>query len=646
MEQTRLAALTDHVEEVLQAAVPAQTFRRERLRSAIDACGVLDRSVLSLGLILGAAASLEEERVRSFLTRLPGAFNDRVLRALDRVSETLLMITDRDLEVSGTVVASLLVQRSLPRDLVSRDRVLRPLLQMVETEYQERARRHREIFAPLRRLEETATLAALPSLLMQTSEALEDMACENSVFLNDPIELVAKERDAPDESAEEAFRAARVDSSADTPMLSDETGQVEALAELVGWSRDRGFQLVTQLYKHGVMDSRTKVGLSVRALVQVIGDVNDALELKTEDIGLDTENAARSPHPYSFDLENNKFILHVGRRGITSRSLKADHEVALQNLKDEKEYRESSALERTVKRYEEVRAALGRKAVAAELETPEVEALTTVLGRSSIEVYALVTKLHETRDFAFVAPGERGVSLKGVRELIESLFQPGEVSSIALDPKGDSLVPMAYDSERKTFSLHTAFEGLTDESLRRVLDERLLSPRELVEPDAEVKLDYQDPDQGGSLGRPHNMNRFVEEFKLPEEHAEPSFEVLLEGCSGFAQLVSVQCLRVLLTTFNRELPEEHKIDLVTGWSRQLPGGSKPDSTAIGWLSTHTEDDLTFRMLTFNFHYGEGKSSLPPFSDKLLLEWARYYRVPEELAGSVAEDVPAVWLRTS
>ena len=62
------------------------------------------------------------------------------------------------------------------------------------------------------------------------------------------------------------------------------------------------------------------------------------------------------------------------------------------------------------------------------------------------------------------------------------------------------------------------------------------------------------------------------------------------------------------------------------------------STAIGWLSTHTEDGLTFRMMTFNFHYGEGKSALPPFSDQLLLEWARYYRVPEDLAGVVAEDV--------
>jgi hypothetical protein len=638
MEQTRLAALTDHVEEVLQAAAPEQSFRRERLRSAIDACGVLDRSVLSLGFILGAAASLEEEQVRSFLSRLPTVLNDRVLRALDRVSETLLMITDRDLEVSGTVVASLLVQRSLPRDFIGRDRVLRPLLQMIETEYQERARRHREIFAPLRRLEETGTLAALPPLLMQTSEALEDMACEKSVFLNDPIDLVAKERDTPDESAEEAFRAARVDSSADTPMLGDETEQVEALAELVGWSRNRGFQLATQLYQHKVMDSRTKVGLSVRALVQVIGDVNAALDLKTESIELDTENAGRSPHPYSFNLDTNCFVLHLGRRGITSRSLKADQEVALQNLKDEKEYRESSALERTIKHYDEVRAAMGRKAVAAEVETPEVDALTTVLGRSAIETYALVTKLHETLNFAFVAPGERGVSLKGVRELIEGLFEPGDVSSIVLDPTGDPLVPIDYDSERKTFKLHTAFEGLTDESLRRTLDERLLKPRELIEPDVEVKLDYQDPDQGGSLGRPHNMNRFIEEFKLPEEHAEPSFEVLLEGCSGFSQLVSVQCLRVLLTNFNRELPEGHTIDLVTGWSRQLPGGSKPDSTAIGWLSTHTEDDLTFRMMTFNFHYGEGKSALPPFSDKLLLEWARYYRVPEDLAGVVAEDV--------
>ena len=630
MEQTRLAALTDHVEDVLEAATPEQSVRRERLKASIDACGALDRSLLPLGLILGASASLEEEQVRPFLNRLPTVLNDRVLSALDRVSETLLMITDRDLEISGTVAVSLLVQRSLPRDLVARDQILRPLLEMVETQYKDRARRHREVFAPLRRLEDTATLAALPALLLQTSEALEDLACEQSVFLNDPIELVPKEREASDESAEDAFREARVDSGADTPVLSDETEQVEALAELVGWPRERGFRLAANLYGTSVMDSRTKVGLSVRALIEVIGDVNEGLDIKVADIVLDREGAGSNAHPYSLQWETSAFVLHMTRRGMTSRSLRADHEAALQSLKEEKDYRESSALERAVMRYEEVRGTLGRNAVPAELETPEIEALTTVLGRTLIETYAHVTKLLETPDFAFVAPGRRGVSLKGVRELLEGLFEPGEISFIEIDPSASPIVPLSYDAEAGVFKLHTAFDGLADDALRRFLEERLVKPRELAKPDAEVKLDYQDPDTGGSLTPSRNMNRLIEEFKMPEEHAEASFEVLLEGCAGFSQLVSVQCLRVLIETFNRELPEGQTIDLVAGWSRQLPGGSKPDTSAIGWLSVHTEEDLTFRMLTFNFHYGEGKVALPPFSDALLLQWAKSYRVPEDL----------------
>ena len=67
------------------------------------------------------------------------------------------------------------------------------------------------------------------------------------------------------------------------------------------------------------------------------------------------------------------------------------------------------------------------------------------------------------------------------------------------------------------------------------------------------------------------------------------------------------------------------VDVITGWSREVPGTPDTDAFSIAWLTLHEEPGLSLRMLTFNFSYGEGASQLPPLSDELVFDWIRHYR---------------------
>ena len=112
-----------------------------------------------------------------------------------------------------------------------------------------------------------------------------------------------------------------------------------------------------------------------------------------------------------------------------------------------------------------------------------------------------------------------------------------------------------------------------------------------------------------------------------------SFDVLLESCPSFQQAISIQTLRVLVASLNARLGKDKRIDVVTGWSREIPGTERTDPTAVAWITAHEDDDdagdgeeEAITMLTFNFSYAEGNRELPPYSDAVLLEWCRHYKV--------------------
>ena len=83
----------------------------------------------------------------------------------------------------------------------------------------------------------------------------------------------------------------------------------------------------------------------------------------------------------------------------------------------------------------------------------------------------------------------------------------------------------------------------------------------------------------------------------------------------------------MVATINARLDGDKKIDLVTGWSREIPGTTRPDHVSVAWLSTHVEEgEEPLEMLTFNMEYGSGGRELSPYSDDLILEWCRHYPV--------------------
>jgi len=622
MEQARLAALVEHVEDLVAAVATSEDeIPGDRLREAVRLCSQLDSAILPVALLFAASAPLDGRRVLPFLTRLPTTLSETTIAALGRVSETMLMITDTDLQASGTIVASVFVLRALPDGLTARERILESLLLLTEPQREARAARHGPIFSLLAQARKRPTLNALPGLLSQVSEALEDIACEKDVFLDDPVELVPKRRIAV-ESATETFKDARVVSGADIPKLSDELAQIEALQDVLGWSRDRALTFVTDLYQRQVMDSRAKFGLSVATLCEVVTDVQKTLDTEVKDIRVEDQHTGQ---PFSYDWDGGDFVLSTGHHGsLTSRAVKKARDGILERLTKEKLDRETSALEKAVDRYQKARAARGGGLVPEEDEVGGMEAFAKCLGISLEHAYDTTATLYGASGIAFTGSNKTGVSIEALTETVRAVAEPGTISAIAVDAEVDGRIPYSVDKDGGVLTLHSAFEGLSASTLRRCTKERAIEALPLTESDEKRVPEYRDHDKPGSVSDERNVKCLVEEFKLAEEHAVESFEVMLEGCPGLREAVSIQALRVLIATLNTRLGPDASIDLVTGFSREIPGTKKEDYASVAWVAEHTEEDATLNMLTLSFSYGEGKQKLPPFSDEVLLDWCRHY----------------------
>lgn len=621
-EQARLAALVEHVEDLVAAGTTSEAeIPGDRLREAVRLCGQLDSGILPVALLFAASAPLDRRRVIPFLTRLPMTLPESAVAALNHVSETMLMITDTDLQASGTIVASIFVLRALPDDLTARDRILESLLVLTEAQRETRATRHGPIFGLLAQVRERPTLNALPGLLSQISEALEDIACEKDVFLDDPVQLIPK-RPIAAKSAMETFKDARVASGADIPKLSDELERIEALQDVLGWSRDRALTLVTDLYQRKVMDSRAKLGLSVAALCEVVADVQKTLDSEVKDIKVEEQ---RTGQLFSYDWDSGDFVLYMGHHGsLTSRAIREARDGILERLTQEKLDRETSALEKAVDRYQKARAARGGDLVPEEGEVAAMAAFAECLGISLEHAYDTTATLYGAPGIPFTGSNKTGLSIEALTETVRAIAEPGTISAIAVDAEVDGRIPYSVNKEDGVLKLHSSFVGLSTSTLRRCTKERSIEALPLTEPDAERLPEYRDPDEPGSVSDERNVKSLIEEFKLAEEHAVDSFEVMLEGCPGLSEAVSIQAIRVLVATVNTRLGPDSSIDLVTGFSREIPGTKKEDYASVAWLAEDTEEDTPLNMLTLNFSYGEGKQKLPPFSDELLLDWCRHY----------------------
>lgn len=637
---TSVDGLVDHVAEFIgTVAPPDYSVSRERLTENVQSCAQLGRRIVPLGLIFGSVVSLQREQARPFLTRLPKIFTQEMQESLDLVSETLLMVSDRDLQASGTIAASILVQRSLPQGMVGRDLVLSSLLGLLGTQYQERMARHATIFAALRQLEESAPLGDLARLLSEISEALEDLACELDVFLDNPVDLLPKTpagTTTATEPAEDIFKRERLRSGADLPALGDELTQIAILEEALGWSRERIFDFAARLYSTKVMDRRTKIGITLATVAGLLTELNEVLDTKIENVEIGEQSGVMAPYAY----EEGRSTLTVNvrfRGGLNARMIKAEHPVILEELKQSEEEREAAR----IRAEEERQAALVQQALQgyqlARSEAigdllPEEEELTAIrglaedLGLTEIESYELATGLYSGADrLTFSRNNKEGVSIQGLRDLMQTVSEIGDVSAIVADSKADVLVPASFDKDEGVLKLHASYTGLSDYTIEWFLGEASLEPIPLREPDVTVLPEYENPEEGGSITNDSNLERFIAEFTLAGEFAKDSFEVL-EGCPGFQEGISIQALRVLVENLNERLGDK-KIDLVTGWSREIPEVGRPDKTSVAWLTTHEEDgEEPLKMLTFNLEFGAGRSNFPTISDELLLSWCRHYKV--------------------
>jgi hypothetical protein len=624
-EPAKVDAIVDFIEEIIATVATAeQAAPRARLQEDVQLCSEFGRGIVPLALMIASSASLEKNRARVFISRTRQVLTEEVRAALDLVGETLLMVDDKDIQASGTIATSVLVQRVLPEAMAASDSVLHSLFELLDRQYQERLMRHSDIFAPLRHIEKSANLSDLPRLLSEISEALEDLACDRDVFLDNPVELVAK---APEvvEAPEDALNRARLQSGADLPPLSNELEQIAALQEALGWTRDQALAFATHLYERKVLDSRSKIGLSVAAIAGVIGDLNASLNTKVRDVQINEEMGASAP--YSYDVEQGALVLNVRYRGaLTARMVRAEQEVILEEAKQGEADREATLLAEAIERYEKARAESRRDLLPTEEEVVEVEGLAEDLGISQTAAYDTIACLYGARRVTFSRGETEGLSVRGLRELIRGVLEPGAVSAIAADAEADGLIPFSFDRESGTLTLHSAFRGLSDSTLRWSAEERSVEALPLVEPDEERLSEYEDPQKPGSMATESNMERFIEEFQLAGEFARDSYEIMVEDCPGMRDAISIQTLRVIVATLNARLEGSSKIDLVTGWSREIPGTNRPDNASIGWLTVHTEEGTSLKMLTFNFEYGAGKAELPPFSDELLLQWCRHCRV--------------------
>lgn len=636
-QQRRVVAIVDYLEDLVAAVTPPEfTVPWDRLLEDAQICRDLDRGMIPLGMVFAASATLDKREVQSFSPQLASLLGGDVLASLDRVAETLLMITEAEVRASGAVATSVLVQQALPGSVPGSPRVLSRLLEMVDQQYKKRAIEHSEVFGPLARLEGNPTMAQLPTLLAAISDGMEDLACERGLFLDNPVELVPKEREEEPISAEEDFKQARLESAVDIGSLSEELEQIGALSNLLGWTRERALRLVSDLYRRKAMDARTKVGLSVASICKVIEDLTASLEVEVNDVGIEDEARADVPYRYEWDLD--RLVLHLSYRGgISSNSVKDAHEGILERLRQEQADRKATALEKAVDRWRAAREPLGDRVPPEEEGLREVEALGELFGLLPIESYDAASALYGIEGLRFSTQDDEGVSIAGLIEFLRPLVEPGEISRIALDPEYSGLVPFRVDREQKTFFLHPSVQKITDRSIRSYGEDHSIEPQPLVTPSEERKIDYRDPDLPGSLADERNAENLIEEFGLHEEHAPISLEVLLEGNTACRETISVQTMRILLATLNERLGGENRIDVVTGCSRDDPETQRTDTRSVAWIETHEEPGLFLRMFAINFDYGERKSQkLPPLSDQLLLDWCRHEKI-RPASESVAQD---------
>lgn len=616
-------SLLGFLKEILDRIHPDGEIRTRRLDQDMKACGKLDKRLTPLGLILGATSTLEREQVQSYYRSLKDLVEGEAQEALDLVSETLLMVDDRDLQASGAIAASLLVQRSLPDGTGARDLVLQSVLDLLGNQYQERMTRHPDIFAPLRRIKNNIAIRDLPRFLTEISDGLEDMACEAEIFLDNPIELTTSPREVAQES-EEVFRKARVESGADLPTLSDEIEQIEKLAELLEWDRDRGIEFVTELYQKNVMDSRTKVGLSVGAILGVVEDLNEVLDTPVKSLKVEDEHGTE---PYTYDADSGTIILNLKYRGtLTSTLLRSEHQEIREKAREAEIVVVTNLLEEAVKRYHAARKE-ARLALTPEAEEREQLArLAGLLGLTEIASLDLLTGLYKADRISFSSDPKHGISVKVLGDLVEAASEVAPVKHLQVDGGAAGNLPYTLDRESATVVLHSAFNRLHDAVIELFLAERAFESLGLAEPDEQFRLSYEDPGEAGSLTHAANLETLIEEFTLASEFAQDSFEVLFEDFPQFRDQITIQTLRVLVATLNDRLASQGlKINVITGWSRQVPGTHKPDHDSVAWLTAHEEDDSKVIMLTFNFHYGEEKSDYPPMSNELLLDWCRHFK---------------------
>ncbi len=621
MDQVRNSALVEHIQGVVTTATTSQSeVDRERLQEAIELCAELDTALVPVGLVLAATAVLERPRVRPFLTRLPSLLTDRVREKLDRVSETLLMISDPDLQASGVIAASIFVQRALPDGIPGRQRILESLLILVDPGFKERTVRHSDVFRLLAQTTQRPTLSSLPVHLSEISDALEDAACDLDVFLDNPIDLVASVG-IPQESNEQIFKQVRVKSGADIPMLNDELDQIETLGKMVGWTRDEALEFVTSLYARKTMDARSKIGLSVTGITNVIIDLKETLGIPIETLRVEDKKGS---DPYTYEWDPATLVLFVGHRGtLSSRLLKEAHPAIVERLKEEKVDRETSVLEKAILRYQTARAERGGVLPSEEEEAPAIAALGRSLGLAQDQAYDAIATIYRETTLPLGISKKENVTLQGLSDLIDEIVGPQHVSQIAVDKTPDSLLPISVDRESRTLVLHTGFPSLSDAAILRVCEERSVESLPLTQVDAASLVGYVDSELRGSVSVAHNVNRFVEEFGLDPEHATPSFEDMLAGCSVLAENVTIHALRVLVATLNERLGDDGPIDLVAAFYRDLPDSDTVDHSALAWL-TRIEEEDSMTTLTFNFNYGEGKSKVPPVSDEVLFDWCSHY----------------------
>ena len=623
--QQKLAALVDFIEELAATVAPeaAEELDRSRLQETVDACLGLDRGLVSIGLVVAAAANADRRDAHPFASSLRTQLTSEVEQSLDHLSETLLMISNAELQASGIIVASVLVQRALPQGSAGVDLVLRVLLELVDAQFQERASRHAAVFAPLRQMEKNISLKALPDTLSEISEALEDIACDDDVFLDNPVELKPK-KPIDVVSAEKTFEHERLRSGANLPAMSTEMKHIRKLTDMLGLTRDQVFSIVADLYRHKVMDSRSKIGLSLASVVSIVENLETVLEGKLDNIKINDERGVKQP--YAYDSEDNSVVLNTRyRSGLTTRIVKEDSEKMLDQLRQAKADKEATQLSKAIERYQAARAKVASNAMTGEEdEQSSITALSTQMQLTMAEAYDVAAGVYGAERLTLSSDSRDGLSLARIAQIIEAAGEPGTVTSIDVDVEADGRRPFRIDREEHRLVFQPAFRPLSDDMIDWYLSNYSLEPQPLAEPDGAFTGRYEDPEAPGSVANRQNLEQLINEFDLNKEFGMDSFDVMLEGCPGFKDALSVQTLRVVMASINQRLEADRRINLITGWQRDVPAAQSSDRISVGWLTSHQEDDTTLELLSFNFFYGEDRKAIPAITDEIVREWCQHH----------------------